>query len=306
MSKPADENKGEGSKILDAALKHAISLNFGFKSEKLGRLLIGILSTNALCELEDKVLNLNDIDSKELAIKLFSIITKKFEKDGLDEQIETSLNESDLNQLSDEGLLEIAKIFIDIQFQLDEKEFYVEKSIEEDHLQHLKNLLIKQRQHFSETAKTFREKFKGLTEGFSKAFKPSAFQDLLSKTTNRLYKENLDLSARLGKSLESPIHSIVHEMKVSPRPHLPNITPLINPVHESNELLEKIEAHLNKLNDVNDNASSLIKNLNDLGVGMAKDITEGNEQNAKHSKWMLLIALFTLFCRVDSTSKCNS
>lgn len=285
------KDKQKGNSILKIIAERAKASHFGFLSENLGELSFEHLSVKAYSELEKKIPNFQYATSHQVAIKLFSIIAKKIKKGGVGDYTEIPLAESEIRLLENDELQEIAKIFIELNFDPNEIGFYVKKASDrDDYLDNLKKLLEIKREQYKEAFKPIRETLSGFMNGISGIFRPSKFEDLVSKTTIDLLKENQRFSNKLRDSLAIPSPSIPEQITI-PK----------NPIYKTNEHLKNIEAYLNKLNRVNDDSSSLIKNLNDLGVQMTKDITLNYSKNSTHNKIMFYIGLFTIILTFGAT-----
>ncbi len=113
---------------------------------------------------------------------------------------------------------------------------------------------------------------------------------LFSESTLNLIKENQKISDRLGSIIKQKPLVKSFEQKLD----IKLFKPIENPAYRTNEILSSFDKELKE-------TASLIKNMNDLGVSMAKDFKKSIFTTESWNKKMLRVGIGTLIATLLAT-----
>jgi len=256
---------------------------FVWNSKTLGKVLVHNLTVSADSTLNAAHANYIDADSADFVRSLVSTVCQ-LDLDDSDKYTDERVTADQAGSLTDEELNEFAKKFLEANSYLKndqeksktkkkknkegelvktieyEKRGDAEKSEGESDCDLLKRLMHHYRLHQEERTKKLFE-----------SLKP---KNIFSNSVLDLIGENQRISNRLGVTLRNyePIRPI----------ELPE-----NPVYETNRQLEALGRELRE-------TSSLVKNMNDLGLQMAVDMASSSKTSKRHNTIMIAIGLVTL------------
>jgi len=256
---------------------------FVWNSETLGKVLVHNLSVSASSALNAAHKNYIDADSSKFVKSLVSAVCQ-LDLDNSGKYTDERITAEQAGSLTDEELNEFAKKFLEANSYLKndqeksktkkkknkegelittieyEKRCDAEKLEGESDCDLLKRLMHDYRLHQEERTKELLE-----------SLKP---KNIFSNSVLDLIGENQRLSDRLGVTLRDyePIRPI----------EMPE-----NPVYETNRQLEALGREFRE-------TSSLVKNMNDLGLQMAVDMASSSKTSKRHNTIMIVIGLVTL------------
>jgi hypothetical protein len=256
---------------------------FVWHSKTLGKVLVHNLTVSANSTLNAAYANYIDADSSEFVRSLVSTVCQ-LDLDDSDRYTDERVTPEQADSLTDEELNEFAKKFLEANSYLKndqnksktkkkknkegelvttiehEKRGDAEKSEGESDCDLLKRLMHHYQLHQEERTKKLFE-----------SLKP---KNIFSNSVLDLIGENQRISDRLGVTLRDyePIRPI----------EMPE-----NPVYETNRQLEALGREFR-------GTSSLVKNMNDLGLQMAVDMASSSKTSKRHNTIMIAIGLLTL------------
>jgi len=256
---------------------------FVWNSRTLGKVLVHNLTVSANSALNAAHNNYIDADSSEFVRSLVCAVCQ-LDLDNSEKYTDERITAEQASSLADEELNEFAKKFLGVNSYLKndqgksktkkkknkegelvttieyEKRGDAEKSEGESDCDLLKRLMHHYRLHQDEQTKKLFE-----------SLKP---KNIFSNSVLDLIGENQRLSDRLGVTLRDyePIRPI----------EIPE-----NPIYETNRQLEVLGREFRE-------TSSLVKNMNDLGLQMAVDMASSSKASKLHNTIMIAIGLATL------------
>lgn len=256
---------------------------FVWNSRTLGKVLVHNLTVSANSALNAAHDNYIDADSSEFVRSLVCAVCQ-LDLDNSEKYTDERITAEQASSLEDEELNEFAKKFLEVNSYLKndqgksktkkkknkegelvttieyEKRGDAEKSEGESDCDLLKRLMHHYRLHQDEQTKKLFE-----------SLKP---KNIFSNSVLDLIGENQRLSDRLGVTLRDyePIRPI----------EIPE-----NPVYETNRQLKVLGREFRE-------TSSLVKNMNDLGLQMAVDMASSSKTSKRHNTIMIVIGLATL------------
>lgn len=256
---------------------------FVWNSKTLGKVLVHNLTVSANSILNAAHVNYIDANSAEFVRSLVSVVCQ-LDLDGSEKYTDERVTAEQAETLTDEELNEFAKKFLEVNSYLKndqeksktkkkknkegklvttieyEKRSDADKSEGESDCDLLKRLMHHYRVHQEERTKKLFE-----------SLKP---KNIFSNSVLDLIGENQRISDRLGVTLRD--YELVRPIK------LPE-----NPVYETNRQLEALAREFRE-------TSSLVKNMNDLGLQMAVDLASSSKTSKRHNTIMIAIGLVTL------------
>jgi len=238
---------------------------FKWAGSSLGNILVHNFTVSANSTLYKEFKNYLNTDSNEFVRILITTVcqidltdTSEYNDDRITYKQSELLSNSELNHF--------AKEFIEHNSYLKKYQSKINNAKKPDNESY--SDLLKKLMHYHRLYED--EKIKELFD----SLKP---KNIFSSPTLRLIDKNLKLSESLGNSIGR--YEAIQPIE------LPNIPE--NPVHETNRQLRALGEELSE-------TSSLLKNMNDLGLRMAVEMASSSKITERHNTAMIVIGLVTL------------